>query len=554
MKKDFRLYTAAEFKAALDKHGGERGFARAIGVSRTTIQYWRHKIERGDYRQPDRVLSRREELKLPKEGEIAYAIFTSAQDSTRINTPFWENLKAYATALDAQLFVSGFTYNKSLFEEHRVSRAEFHPALEPHMTNHPVNVGHSMVFCGEMNILPTAVDPLSGYDSYTMSRWGIFPHPKIMMRSVPVMQSDPNKVIMTTGCVTEPNFIQKNAGIKAEFHHTYGAVLVPYDHLGNFFSPRYLFADETGGFYDLDVRVEDGKFSYSESTAAVTWGDIHLEKLNPMVSALAFGFNPQDSSSEMVLDPYSIRGVLNPRQQFVHDVIDFGVRLHHSIADPVHRFVSHHRTTDQVEDAFDEAADFLESLTLGQEGETVVNVVYSNHTNEAMAKWLRNADHRNDPANALFFLQASLRFWQALADGVDEPDAFNLVMADKMELRGNLPVNFLSFSDSIVICPDANGGIESAMHGHLGANGARANPKQFARTGRKSNTAHIHAPGICEGNWQAGHSCDRYMGYNKGLTSWGVAHILTYLNGKRCMLFQDPDGAWCPEVPSEVVL
>lgn len=549
MAKDFRDFSASEFRDALNKHGGERGFARHLGVPRTTIQYWRHRIERGDYRKKPSILDKTETIQLPSEGNIGYVILTSAQDQTRIFEPFWKNLVAYAEALGAQILVSGYTYNKSLFEDHRKGKAEFHPALSAYMTNHPVMIGHSVRFCGEVNILPTAVNPLSGYDSYTGSSWGIFPHPKLSLKSIPVMPHDPPKVIMTTGSVTEPNFIQKNAGIKAEFHHSYGAILVPFDDLGNFFSPRHLLADETGSFYDLDAYITEGRIEKSDRVEAITWGDIHIEKKDHMVSTMAFGIQHGDSFNK-----YSIRGALQPRNQFLHDVIDFRARNHHTIDNPVHRFLSQFGK-DRVEDAFDHATSFLVNLTEGIQHSHVF-VVYSNHTNEAMLKWLMNGDHRKDPENALFFLKASLKTWTDMYENGRQPDPFNLIMREKVDEydeEASFKIAFLQHDSSVVVCPEAGGGIECALHGHLGANGAKAAPQQFARTGRKSNTAHTHSPGIYEGNWCAGHTCERFMGYNKGLTSWAVAHIIVHANGKRQMIFQDVDGAWTPELPSSLV-
>jgi hypothetical protein len=91
---------------------------------------------------------------------------------------------------------------------------------------------------------------------------------------------------------------------------------------------------------------------------------------------------------------------------------------------------------------------------------------------------------------------------------------------------------FVSEDNSFTIC----GNIECGMHGHLGANGARATPTQFARAGAKSNTGHTHSPKILDGAYVAGVSGKLDMGYNKGLSSWAHAHIVTYPNGKRAIL------------------
>jgi hypothetical protein len=91
---------------------------------------------------------------------------------------------------------------------------------------------------------------------------------------------------------------------------------------------------------------------------------------------------------------------------------------------------------------------------------------------------------------------------------------------------------FVSEDNSFTIC----GNIECGMHGHLGANGARPSPTQFARAGAKSNTGHTHSPAILDGAYVAGVSGSLDMGYNKGLSSWAPAHIVTYPNGKRTIL------------------
>jgi hypothetical protein len=97
-------------------------------------------------------------------------------------------------------------------------------------------------------------------------------------------------------------------------------------------------------------------------------------------------------------------------------------------------------------------------------------------------------------------------------------------------------VVFLDEDESYVICDDAHGGIECGMHGHLGANGARGNIKSFAKMGRRANIAHSHSAGIVEGIWQVGTSSLMDLEYNKGMSSWSHSHILTYANGKRCMI------------------
>ena len=86
-------------------------------------------------------------------------------------------------------------------------------------------------------------------------------------------------------------------------------------------------------------------------------------------------------------------------------------------------------------------------------------------------------------------------------------------------------------------------GIEHGMHGHLGPNGARGNPKNL-RTAGKANTGHTHSAGIVDGVYTAGVYGELDMGYNKGLSSWSHSFIITYPNGKRTICTIKDGRAW----------
>ena len=95
---------------------------------------------------------------------------------------------------------------------------------------------------------------------------------------------------------------------------------------------------------------------------------------------------------------------------------------------------------------------------------------------------------------------------------------------------------FLGEDESYVICPDAHGGIECGMHGHLGINGAKPSPLSLSKMGRKANTAHTHSAAIVDGMYVAGTSTKLEVGYNKGPGSWSQSHIVTYPSGKRAIV------------------
>lgn len=464
-------------------------------------------------------------IEAPVRGKKCF-IFSSAQNGTAIHGEFLSNLEAYAKHLKAPLHISGFTYNKSLFEDHSKEQPDYHERVKPYLISHPFDIAEKIMFCGEMNTLPTATNPLEGFEAYTRSRWGVFPHPRVQLKSIATMFKAAPKIIMTTGAVTHRNYVQKKAGIKAEFHHVIGAVLVEVDDDGDYFC-RHLLAEKDGSFQDLDVRVNDGKITSGHRVEAVTWGDIHAERLDPAVALGAWGLDADDLSGLVDRDPDdTMLDALRPKYQFFHDVLDFRRRNHHNIRDPHFRFDMWVNGTESVEDEIARVAEFLDRTRRSWCRSFVVD---SNH-DRALKRWLREADYRQDPPNARFFLSCQAALYEAIEKG-DE----NFMVAE-WAAKQYFPlddVTFLHNTDSFMIC----GGIECALHGDLGANGAKGFVNQFARMGPKANIAHHHGAEIFEGIFQAGHSCNRDMVFNRGgLSSWNPSHIVTYPSGKRTIV------------------
>jgi hypothetical protein len=506
-------------------HGGERAAARHLGVPRTSLQaqYYRLKASRFQSRYSAAP------LEYVATDEVQYFILSGAQDMTKVHTPFLMNLEAYAKKLRGTLMISGFTYSKRLFEEHDKIVSWYDPAIVPYLMQQRVNIGPGLTFCGEMNTLPTAVQPLSGFESYTRDRWGIFPHPKVHLRSIPTAKADDVKMILTTGSVTLPNYVQKKAGIKAEFTHEVGAVIVELMPNGTFFV-RHLLADEDGSFYDLNKLVANGKVvEVQDHIEGVTWGDVHREKFDPVISGAIWGTD-QPPAFEPMLD------FLKPRHQFLHDVIDFTPRNHHNIKDPHFIYKMHVQGSESVEETLRDTASFVQAV-LRPGTKTVI--VESNH-DLALLRWLKSADYREDPVNARFFLKMQNRIYDAIFEGDDKFQPLPWVLKEMADLED---VVFLSEDDSFIIA----GGIECGMHGHNGSGGRPGTATQFSKMGKRSNTAHTHSAAIWDGAYVAGVSGDLDMGYNKGLSPWSHSHVLTYVNGKRTILTQHRDGVYCAE-------
>lgn len=467
-------------------------------------------------------------------GPVRRYILTAAQDGddTKLHTEFWANLLAYAAHVGAEVMVGPFTYNKAVFTDHEARNGVFHPDLQPYLHWDQADLG-PIVFCAEMNTLPTATDPLSGLEAYTGRKWGVFPHAKIALITVPTLVGAMPKQIMTTGCVTQPNYIRKKAGLKAQFHHCIGATMVEIDAENRVFC-RQINATSDGAFQDLDAIVRDGAVTHQHRVEAIGWGDIHKPKLDPVVAMASWGI---DLDAGVMKPGRSMIDVLKPRYQFFHDLLDFAARNHHRIKDHRFRFAMIHRGTDIVEDEVRITARFLRQAERDF-CESVI--VFSNH-DDALGRWLDTADFREDPANARFFLRCQLARYDAIARGDQDHNIFReaLAWSDDRDLAG---ITFVDDNQSFLTC-QASGGIENAMHGHRGINGARGSAKGYLKTSVRTNRGHDHSPSIHGGTMTAGLSGLMDQGYNRGLSGWMHTHILTYPNGKRTLVTMW-DGRW----------
>jgi hypothetical protein len=473
------------------------------------------------------------EFAVPKKGVKTY-ILTSAQNNTKLHEGLWKNLLALRKFYGAKLMVGRYTYIKcglgeggdkarfvamqdeSLYDSKIVA---WDPRIEPYVVDERVELAPGLVWCGEWQRLPTVKRPLSGFETYTGRKSGIFPHAKFEMQSVASSKFEATKFNYTTGTTTMRNYIVKGAGLSATFHHGYGAVLVEVDKDGDWFV-RQLNADSDGTIYDLDLKVEGGETSHGHRPEGVTWGDIHVQERDPVVEKLSG----------------DLMNILSPKYAFYHDVLNFGSRNHHDIKDPFKKLKLFHSGLEDVRFEVGEAMCYVvNKATAWPNTEHVV--VDSNH-DRALERWLRESDWRHDPINMEFFMESALAKIKSIRSG---DDTFHMMRYwfNDYDYQGDnclTNVRFLDEDESFVLCEDANGGIECGMHGHLGPNGSRGGAAAFAKMGRKANVGHTHQAGIYDGIFTAGTSSSLDMGYNRGPSSWSHSHILTYPNGKRTII------------------
>ena len=450
-------------------------------------------------------------------------LLTAAQNETKIHSAFWQNLNAYAQAIGAEIVVGPFTYQLGVFEDHNTRSNVFADAVRPHLRFERMECG-DVLFCAEMNTLPTAVRPLSGLHSYTVGRWGIFPHAKIALESVPAMPGKHPPLIMTTGACTIENYIAKKAGLKAAFHHVIGATLVEIGESGVAFC-RQITATSDGAFQALDCVVKGGKLTYGKRVEAINPGDIHRANLDPHVARAIWG----DGTTGGMID------ALRPGFQFFHDLFD-GESINHWQRDKPHeRFPLHLAGKLNVANEVAQAAKFLRET---QRTFCRSMIVESNH-DLWLSRWLQSADPKLDLENAEAFHRWNLAVIEAAKVGDHEFSIFRhaLKLADAQELEG---IGFIPEGKSFEICSD-RGGIECSLHGHIGTNYSRGSSASLAKMAAKINKGHDHIASITDGVYSSG-VCTTLDGLRQdgrratGPISHSNSLTVTYPNAKRTII------------------
>lgn len=517
-------YTQEQVLAVWSRHGGNiSATSREMGIARSTVQ--EHIRKSGLGKKPlvggDRLGTLVKKAHLPAKGLVRRYILTAAQNNTHVNVPFWNALTALAEHYEAEIMVGTFSYNTNAYGELAVKQGKKHdevlklwfdPLIKDHINDNRVEIADGLVWCGEMNILPTAEDPLSGLETYSHRKSAIFPHTKVAMRSIPTMQGEGTKLNYTTGAVTLKNYIQKKAGLKAEHHHRYAALVVEVDHTGYWCVRQIGLSNKGGCLQDLDVVVTpDGKVTSGNPVEAITWGDLHATIVDSSCLKLSLEVLEQ----------------LKPKTQFMHDVLEGVAINHHTMKDPHQRFRDHLRGLGKLSE---ELRETLSVLGRYEREWCHTVVVDSNHDSAWLLRWLREYDYRQDPSNAVLFLEAQLAVYRAIEEG---DERFHPLEWALKKYGCGPRIQFLRTDESFMICGRK---IECGMHGHLGPNGSKGAPNNLKRVGRRANTAHTHAAGIYDGLYVAGTSSKLKWSYSKGPTAWTHSHIITYPNGMRSIL------------------
>lgn len=250
-------------------------------------------------------------------------MITWAQSETNLHKRFFKGVKAYAEEHKAGLHVIAGRYRNPTsinssrnlqFKETAFKNFKWAEEVQPYLDANRHNVHPLLQILSDVKVQPTASTPLSGFNGITGLESCVIGHPRVHLKSLPVLDAYPNKLLVTTGACTVENYTDTKVGKKGDFHHQLGFVIIELD--GDHFHIRQVTADDDGDFYDLNYKVENGVVSKNnKGVEALVLGDIHNLSTDPVAMKV----------SELMMDKFQ------PNHTLVHDLFDgYHVNPHES--------------------------------------------------------------------------------------------------------------------------------------------------------------------------------------------------------------------------------
>lgn len=473
-----------------------------LGKSERTVQKWLAKLEiteKSATESPQLIKAKERKFNKKKKRFI----ITWAQNDTHVHEPFITNLEKYASFIDADIHVIAGRYKNptSIFTDKNYDT--WSDRIIDYLDANRHEVHKYMWIMSDVKIQPTAINPMSGLQGMSGVNSCVFGSPKVQLETIPVLEGNLPKMMMTTGACTVKNYTDSKAGKKGEFHHTLGFIVVEIQDSNVFFA-RQVTATDDGDFTDLYFKVEydedstESTVTKIDSVAAAILGDIHYGQHDERVLS---------KTLEMFTK-------IKPNHVVLHDIFDGLSINHHEIKDP---FIQYQRELDGSNSLKREVDMMLDGLEAFKEYSVVV--VRSNH-DDFLDRWLKGTDWRKAPTmkNSLEYMEYSALLLKGVAPNGVIPYLINQRFP-KFKTLGR--------SDSFVVK-----GWELGQHGDVGSNGSRGSLLQFRQLNTKIVVGHYHSPGRKDGALAVGTSTKLRVNYNVGPSGWLQSHVIIHHDGK----------------------
>lgn len=441
-------------------------------------------------------------------------IITSAVNNSKVFDRGLQTLEVYAEHQNATLLILPIKYNPARLSQDEIV---YDDRVEIYIQRGDFTLNGKMSVLPEINISPTAIRPLQGLASLGHESHTLVASPRLHLDTIPTMDRYHPKFILTTGCITEENYTISKLGAKANFHHTYGAVIVEIDTDKDYIHFRQVSLDDNGVMNDIDTRYSPEGVNKAK-TDAIVFGDIHEMFLADVVK------------DKGLFGDESLVRICEPEFVVYHDLLDQYTESHHNQNSPFRKYMIANEGVTIVEEV-KSAVNFVDR-TIKELGVTPI-IVSSNH-NSHLTQWLERTDWKYHPKIARDVLNYTLMMLDEIdaTDNVDAkiPDIFRLILLKE-------------FGDSIIAL-DYNENMklntfEIALHGDKGVNGARTLGNIHNHINTKLVSAHSHSAKRIDGHSVVGTSSELDRNYTHGLSTWSHTHALIHDNNKLQLITQN---------------
>lgn len=408
-------------------------------------------------------------------------IISGIQNNTETNGPALKALQRKAEILNAELILLPVYYNKKAFSQAVEEGANFSAKV----IETDLILNNKFYVYTNSHVLPTAKAPVNAAaDLNEGERYSVIASPKMQRKELPRTVGQPNRTALTTGVLTEPNYLKSRAGTVAERDHKIAA----------------LFISESGTIEQLEY---DENLQWDFEPVAFVLGDVHAENLDPIA---------WEASVNYILQSPSINTVV------LHDLLDMENRNGHARHDWLHLYQQKDRSIQDDLDCVISLLTELSDLTQIKH----IKVVRSNH-DDMLDRLLGDTSYQShlDPVNAKLYFKLKLQQLENI-DNIG-----HCVPALQMSIENVISdkVEFLTLDTSEQLA-----GVEISQHGHKGTNGARSG-LQNCRF--KMVTGHTHTAGLIGDHVVVGTVSRLSHGYNAGGgTTWTQTNCAICSSGR----------------------
>jgi hypothetical protein len=425
-----------------------------------------------------------------------------AQSETDVHKGFLKNIEAYAEHIDAEILIIAGRYrsptslsaSKSLEAKEKNVANTWDKSILPYLDANRHNIHKHLVVLSDVKIQPTASNPLSSLNGLTKAESCIVGSPRVHLKSLPVLDGYPNKLLLTTGAITVENYTDSKIGKLGEFHHQLAFIIVELD--GDDFHIRQVVADDKGNFYDLIYRLKNGVCLNNEKgVEAIVLGDLHLP-------------NEEKGAVKVSLE---IIDRFKPQHVVLHDISDMCSISHHEKRNPFLLLQRENDGSNSLQKELDYMIDWFKSKT------HINFIIPSANHSDFLEKWLQNEDWRKENNKSLY-----LEFANITAKGL-APKGIIAYLLEKEYSN----IKCLSVDESYKVLD-----FELSVHGNIGASGSRGSAIQYKNLNVKLVTAHTHSSSRLDNHLCAGTLTKLRMGYNIGMSSWIASNVVIYPDGK----------------------